>query len=431
MTHRESAPAAELSTGEGLTQTLTHGRHSRPKPLGGQLRLPAIKVSGAAMAMSTVVGISIATTWLITAQQRVGYGPRMSTVGATPTDGGIPGASTPPSQLAGGTAPAAGSASSTTPLSSGATVTARNDRIVKPGATPPAAGAAAGPTSAGGGASTSTTPGPGGQLADRAPVSAPASPPSGGIATGPAAGVPSTPVPGASTAADPAAAAAASPTQSTQQPRPPYPAGLTPGTPGMTPGITPGMTPGLVGGPGHADEFHPGAGLPGSPTAPTTPTTSAPATPAVPAPQPAPGTSRYGTPAYPVPAPSLAGWGGTVASAGLGQRHTVTLTVTEPLAAMETELRLPRTDATAGAMTWSTLPGARVTLLQQGDTVVYRFAPPPGEDVLPGTYTFTVQGARSATPGVGDATGRWTASGFALRSPQAVAAHGGFAAAKP
>jgi hypothetical protein len=133
-------------------------------------------------------------------------------------------------------------------------------------------------------------------------------------------------------------------------------------------------------------------------------------------------------------APILTGWGGTVASAGLGQRHTVTLTVTEPLAAMETELRLTRGDATAGAMAWSTLPGARVTLLQQDGMLVYRFAPPPGEDVLPGTYTFTVQGARSAIPAVGglhDTAGRWTASGFALRFPQAVAAHGAFTSAKP
>ncbi|MCC9312304.1 hypothetical protein LN042_35475 [Kitasatospora sp. RB6PN24] len=465
MTHRESAPAAERPPGEGLTQTLPHGRHSRPKPLGGQLRLPAIKVSGAAMAMSTVVGISIATTWLISAQQRVGYGPGMSTVGATPAGGGAPDAPTPAAQLAGGAAPAVGSASSTAPLSSGATVTDRNGRDVKPGPTQPAGRAPAGPTTAGG-ASTPAAATPSGQPTDRAAVTAPSN---GGVTAWPAAG-PSTPAPGASSAAEPAASPSASPPQSAGQARPTYPSGITPGTSATAPGMMPGVTPGTAGGPGHAIGFHPGSDEPGSPTAttptppaptattptppapsaPTAPDTpsasapTAPATPAAPAPRTEPGTSPDGTPAAPgspapgspapgspAQAPSLAGWGGTVASAGLGQRYTVTLTVTEPLAAVETELRLPRTDATAGAMVWSTLPGARVTLLQRGDTVVYRFAPPPGEDVLPGTYTFTVQGARSATPGIGDATGRWTASGFALRFPQAVAAHGGFTAAKP
>ncbi|MFE0465372.1 hypothetical protein ACFW1A_39605, partial [Kitasatospora sp. NPDC058965] len=95
MEHRESTPATARSADERpQSAPLPHGRHSRPKPVGGQLRLPAIKVSGAAMAMSTVVGISIATTWLISAQQRSGYGVRMSTVGATPTEPGTPAPST-------------------------------------------------------------------------------------------------------------------------------------------------------------------------------------------------------------------------------------------------------------------------------------------------------------------------------------------------
>ncbi|PYC64278.1 hypothetical protein C7C46_33015, partial [Streptomyces tateyamensis] len=89
MTQRESTPAAASRAAERLEPApLPHGRHGRPKPVGGQLRLPAIKVSGAAMAMSTVVGISIATTWLISAQQRAASGVRMSTVGATPTEPG-------------------------------------------------------------------------------------------------------------------------------------------------------------------------------------------------------------------------------------------------------------------------------------------------------------------------------------------------------
>ncbi|GAA5013523.1 hypothetical protein [Kitasatospora paranensis] len=65
-------------------QAVRYGRHSRPGPFGGRLRLPTIKFSGAAMAMSTVVGISIATTWLLNEQQGVGRRPGMSNVGASP-----------------------------------------------------------------------------------------------------------------------------------------------------------------------------------------------------------------------------------------------------------------------------------------------------------------------------------------------------------
>ncbi|MCU7822375.1 hypothetical protein [Kitasatospora sp. DSM 101779] len=61
-----------------------YGRHSRPKPIGGRFRLPTIRFSGAAVAMSTVVGISIATTWLLNEQQGVGRRPGMSNVGASP-----------------------------------------------------------------------------------------------------------------------------------------------------------------------------------------------------------------------------------------------------------------------------------------------------------------------------------------------------------
>ncbi|MEV8096183.1 hypothetical protein [Kitasatospora sp. NPDC085879] len=61
-----------------------YGRHSRPKPIGGRFRLPTIRFSGAAVAMSTVVGISVATTWLLNEQQGVGRRPGMSNVGASP-----------------------------------------------------------------------------------------------------------------------------------------------------------------------------------------------------------------------------------------------------------------------------------------------------------------------------------------------------------
>ncbi|MFJ9518817.1 hypothetical protein ACIRPK_11180 [Kitasatospora sp. NPDC101801] len=60
------------------------GRHGRPKPVGARFRLPGFRFSGAAMAMSTVVGISVATTWLVSQQQQVGRPPRVSSVGASP-----------------------------------------------------------------------------------------------------------------------------------------------------------------------------------------------------------------------------------------------------------------------------------------------------------------------------------------------------------
>ncbi|MGW2547475.1 hypothetical protein ACWC5I_43025, partial [Kitasatospora sp. NPDC001574] len=60
-----------------------HGRHGRPKPFGGRLRLPTLRFSGAAMAMSTVVGISIATTFLLNEQQGVGRRAGVARVGSS------------------------------------------------------------------------------------------------------------------------------------------------------------------------------------------------------------------------------------------------------------------------------------------------------------------------------------------------------------
>ncbi|GAA1070801.1 hypothetical protein GCM10009665_78500 [Kitasatospora nipponensis] len=231
------------------------------------------------------------------------------------------------------------------------------------------------------------------------------------------------------------------------------------GTP--SPGPTGGPGDGPTPDPGDGPSTDPGAGTdPGTgPVTGTDPVTGAgkPTPPGVvppprrPAPRPLPTpapdpdatlTPGAKTPAPPVQdapadlpgdpdAPVLVGQGGLLDPAGVGRRYTVTLTVTEPLAAVEIELRLGRADATAGAMAWSTLPGARVTLHQDGSTVLYRFAPQPGEDVQPGLYTFTVQDARAATPGVRDAGTGWTASGFALRHPHAVVARGGFTTGAP
>ncbi|KOV29655.1 hypothetical protein ADK60_17540, partial [Streptomyces sp. XY431] len=60
-----------------------HGRHGRPGPFGGRLRLPTLRFSGAAMAMSTVVGISIATTLLLNEQQGVGRRAGVARVGSS------------------------------------------------------------------------------------------------------------------------------------------------------------------------------------------------------------------------------------------------------------------------------------------------------------------------------------------------------------
>lgn len=145
----------------------------------------------------------------------------------------------------------------------------------------------------------------------------------------------------------------------------------------------------------------------------------------VPAPTPAPAAPPVAPPVS-EPEPVLIGTGVTVRPVGVGLQRTVTLVVTEPLAAFEAELRLDRAGA-AGAMAWSTLPGARVTVHQEGGAVVYRFAAPPGKDLRPGSYTFTVQEVRAAVPSTVGAKDRWTASGFATRQPRAVAAHGAFA----
>ncbi|WP_282202828.1 hypothetical protein [Kitasatospora fiedleri] len=87
------------------------GRHGRPGPFGGWLRLPTIRFSGAAVAMSTVVGISLATTWLLNEQQQVGR--RIGvTVGGPP----VP---SPDASPTGSTAPAPGSTLQAAPATTG------------------------------------------------------------------------------------------------------------------------------------------------------------------------------------------------------------------------------------------------------------------------------------------------------------------------
>ncbi|MFI9271711.1 hypothetical protein ACIGXM_13480 [Kitasatospora sp. NPDC052896] len=327
-----------------------HGRHGRPKPFGGHFRLPAIKVSGAAMAMSTVVGISIATTWLVSAQQRIGIGTRMSTVGATPP---MP---TP--------TPLAASSPTARPL----TVTPMPD-----------AGGLVGPAAVAAPADRARP--------DRAPAGpAPSSPAPTAQASGPSA---------PASTATPTPAASTGPTSSAEQPAASAPTASTPTSAAQTPpqprpSVTPGVLPGTPGGP---------------------PVQNAPSSP--------------GDTSDDAPDSALSGTGSSSSPLAAGRLRTLTLTVGEPLAAVEVELRLDRVDA-AGAMAWSSLPDAGVTVHQDGPAVVYRFAPAPGEDVAPGRYTFTVQAAADLTGASARCRGTWSASGFALRHPRAVATHGAF-----
>ncbi|MFD7734866.1 hypothetical protein ACFV6F_31355 [Kitasatospora phosalacinea] len=93
------------------------GRHGRPRPFVGWLRLPTVRFSGAAMAMSTVVGISLATTWLLNEQQQVGRRADV-TVGGPPA----PSPDTAPSD-APAPAPAPGTTVQAAPATAGGTAT--------------------------------------------------------------------------------------------------------------------------------------------------------------------------------------------------------------------------------------------------------------------------------------------------------------------
>ncbi|GAA1070928.1 hypothetical protein [Kitasatospora arboriphila] len=176
-----------------------YGRHSRPKPIGGRFRLPTIRFSGAAVAMSTVVGISIATTWLLNEQQGVGRRPGMSNVGASPPlpsqDGHGTGNTTPVAETV-HTAPTAPTRSTHT----GSAPAAASGR-------PSAAASSGGAPSAG------------------APSGSPS--PSGSATTGTAAGASPSPQP---TDARPAAPEPArpDPTLSTGGPSPDKPVGIEP-----------------------------------------------------------------------------------------------------------------------------------------------------------------------------------------------------------
>ncbi|MER6395696.1 hypothetical protein ABT263_06455 [Kitasatospora sp. NPDC001603] len=420
-----------------------HGRHGRPKPFGGRLRLPTLRFSGAAMAMSTVVGISIATTWLLHEQQGVGRRAGVAQVGSSPPP--TPGAdradaaSAPDSSQA-PAAPLPSGRPSVRPAGPATSESHASHPPVSgvPAPRSPAPGSAV-PLAEGrtGGRSTSDTPstqalGPFPQKNGLTAATAP--PPTDG---------PSHQRPEPVESGQPLAA---------RSPEPPKPLAPAPGAPGA-PGVRP-----------PADPTDGWTGLPPGAQDPTT-VPKDPAGGTAPGPGDPDGTADH----------ALTG-AALVQSLGRdGTRHVLTLTVTEPLTALQAELRLapdaaapggPAPDATAATSpsgtAWTDLAGAVVTTHHERGTLVYRFTTPPGTDVTPGRYTFGVRHTRpAATPGTeAPATGApttgvpgaapapaapgrgesaptgpgkaapaesWSASAFGIHHPRAVAALGAFA----
>ncbi|MFF7590877.1 hypothetical protein ACFZCK_25665 [Kitasatospora purpeofusca] len=446
-----------------------HGRHGRPGPFGGRLRLPTLRFSGAAMAMSTVVGISIATTLLLNEQQGVGRRAGVARVGSS---------APPPSPAVD---PDSGSGTGSGPGSrpgSGTTADRESGASAATAVRPPATPAVPlpGPT------------GPDGSK-DRNEPNDPNSPTAGPRAPG------STPGPRSATPAEPRGGS------STGVPLaegPPPRHGVT-GEPGGGQGGGTGT--GTAGGgqdtlaagqpaeeqPASRNGDRPAADRP---AAEPTPTATAPATPA---PSPSPTASRPLAPAPGTPAPPPPGWTGEVLTdpgtgvtdstgdkggtgdkgakgepgdtggkgvkggtdnadnaddlaltgAALvqplgrdGTRHLLALTVTEPLTALQAEFRLAPGGSAPGAGTvWTDLAGAVITTHQEHGAAVYRFTTPPGTDVRPGRYTFAVLGTRTPAPRRADprtadprTAESWKASAFGIDRPRAVAALGTFAA---
>ncbi|RKT11120.1 hypothetical protein BX285_5055 [Streptomyces sp. 1114.5] len=367
-----------------------HGRHGRPRPFGGRLRLPTLRFSGAAMAMSTVVGISIATTLLLNEQQGIGRRAGVARVGTTPPP--TPGATDQAEAVAAQTPTGSSSNASATGGPSGARPSGRPSTHPS-GAAPvmatPPANRSADPSAPAGGHSA------GGQTSGGQTSGEQDAPPPGTQLAGTEAGAPAGPSPSA---------------------QPPAPTADQP-APGQSPNL-PGVKPTAPARPGPP----PAATVPGA-------CSTAPA-----------GTdSPDGT--DPEADHALSG-ASLVAPLGRdGLRHELVLTVTEPVTALQTEFRLAPGDSAPGPGTaWTDLPGAVVTAQQERGTLVYRFTTPPGTDVRPGHYGFGVRGTRPAAtdpstvrksvpaPPAAPAES-WSASAFAIGHPRAVAALGGFAPA--
>ncbi|MFB8199533.1 hypothetical protein [Kitasatospora purpeofusca] len=441
-----------------------HGRHGRPGPFGGRLRLPTLRFSGAAMAMSTVVGISIATTLLLNEQQGVGRRAGVARVGS----------SAPPPSPAVGPDSGSGTASGTdSGPASGTTADRESGASAATAGRPPATPAV-------------PVPGPTGPDGSKNPdgPNDPNSPTAGSRAPG------STPGPRSATPAAPRGGS--SPGVPLAEGPPPR-HGVT-GEPAGGHGSGTGT--GTAGGgqdtlaAGQPAEEQPASRNGDRPTADRpagepTPTATSPATPA---PSPSPTASRPLAPApgTPTPAPGRpgevltdTGTGGTSGTDGTGTsdagekgtkgdtggkgvkggtdnaddlaltgaalvqplgrdgtRHLLALTVTEPLTALQAEFRLAPGGSAPGAGTvWTDLAGAVITTHQERGAAVYRFTTPPGTDVRPGRYTFAVLGIRTPAPRRADprtadprTIESWKASAFGIDRPRAVAALGTFAA---
>ncbi|MFH9350243.1 hypothetical protein [Kitasatospora sp. NPDC017646] len=399
------------------------GRHGRPRPFGGRFRLPTLRFSGAAMAMSTVVGISIATTLLLNEQQGIGRRAGVARVGTTP----------PPSP--GATDQAEAASDRTTDPAAPPSGRPRDPKPSGHASTHPSGSANAAATPPAGlraGTAAPVTPSTGGQASAGHDPRSSAGIPANGAGTGgqPDAGAspsaqpsaPSTPYAPAAGQPDAglvgAAQAGAGQTDAGQSPHPP---GLQPTTPAR---------------PG------PAFPAPGRPLPPPAAAVPAPGPDAAPGDSGAPATDApdTGTPetndseahdSAPEADQALTGTGLTTAVGRDGLRHTLDLTVAEPVTALQAEFRLaPGELATGIGAAWTDLPGAVVTTQQERGTLVYRFTTPPGTDVKPGRYAFAVRGTRPTDqvapvrkPGPQES---WNAAAFGIDHPRAVAALGGF-----
>ncbi|MFJ7273983.1 hypothetical protein [Kitasatospora sp. NPDC098663] len=395
-----------------------HGRHGRPRPFGGRFRLPTLRFSGAAMAMSTVVGISIATTLLLNEQQGVGRRAGVARVGSTP----------PPTPAAGDQAEVAADRAPTAP-----NPTTPNPADLPATGRPPAPspsahhpGTAEGPTA---GAASPSAPGTRPALPEPTGGQAAAEPMADhGPGTRPAGtGEPATPADAAapSPSAQPVAPAAEQPAA----PSSPAPSPTTPHAPGPRPAA-----------PAQPAPPPPGAATPGTggPTAGT------------PDPDTDPDTDQ-----------ALTGVAMVTPLGRDGLRHQLDLTATEALTAFQAEFRLaPGELAPGSGAAWTDLPGAVVTAQQERGTLVYRFTTPAGIDVPPGHYAFGVRGTRPAAEPSGPTgpsgpslpsgaslpSGRpassgpvrkaaaaesWSAAAFGIDRPRAVAALGSFGPVTP
>ncbi|MFJ8434272.1 hypothetical protein ACIQ9P_23510 [Kitasatospora sp. NPDC094019] len=433
-------------------QRTRHGRHGRPGPFGGRLRLPTLRFSGAAMAMSTVVGISIATTLLLSEQQGVGRRAGVARVGSSapppsPTVGpdSTPGTASGPA----GGGRAGGSASGTT-----ADREAVTPAVPRPGPSDPAApnhptsGSGAPGNTPGRPAATPTAPRTGVPLAEGPP-------PRHGVTGEPAGGHGGTADGGPDTLAAGQTAEERSASRDGGRPaEEPTPTATAPATSAPSPSPT---------------APRPLAPAPGTPTPPPHDWTGETLTDT--------GTDGTGEKDVTGAKGDTGGKGdkgGTDSADDLaltgaalvqplgrdGTRHLLALTVTEPLTALQAEFRLAPGALAPGAGTvWTDLTGAVITAHQERGAAVYRFTTPPGTDVRPGRYTFAVLGIRPPAPRRGDprtpgprppdtraneprngpraneprtsgswSSGSWNASAFAIDRPRAVAALGAFTA---